>query len=57
MNKIPEVRLGGSYTTLKSHAWFKDFDWVKYFFSNFQEKLMSKSLKAPLLPGKDKIMT
>lgn len=28
MNKIPEVRLGGSYTTLKSHAWFKDFDWV-----------------------------
>ncbi|CAD8120025.1 unnamed protein product [Paramecium sonneborni] len=48
MNKIPEVRLGGSYTTLKSHTWFKDFDW---------EKLMTKSLKAPLLPGKDKVMT
>ncbi|CAD8190052.1 unnamed protein product [Paramecium octaurelia] len=48
MNKIPEVRLGGSYTTLKSHAWFKDFDW---------EKLLTKSLKAPLMPGKDKIMT
>lgn len=28
MNKIPEVRLGGSYSALKSHAWFKDFDWV-----------------------------
>lgn len=57
MNKIPEVRLGGSYTTLKSHAWFKDFDWVLIDNNHLQEKLMSKSLKAPLLPGKDKIMT
>lgn len=29
MNKIPEVRLGGSYTTLKNHVWFKDFNWVR----------------------------
>lgn len=28
MNKIPEVRLGGSYSSLKAHAWFKDLDWV-----------------------------
>ncbi|CAK67015.1 unnamed protein product (macronuclear) [Paramecium tetraurelia] len=48
MNKIPEVRLGGSYSTLKSHVWFKDYDW---------EKLLNKSLKAPLLKGKDNVMT
>jgi hypothetical protein len=28
MNKTPELRLGGSYTALKAHAWFKDFNWV-----------------------------
>lgn len=28
MNKTPELRLGGSYTALKSHSWFKDFNWV-----------------------------
>jgi cGMP-dependent protein kinase len=36
MNKIPEVRLGGSYSTLKSHTWFKDFDWV-FFYENFRK--------------------
>lgn len=28
MNKTPELRLGGNYTALRSHSWFKDFDWV-----------------------------
>jgi cGMP-dependent protein kinase len=28
MNKTPEMRLGGNYTALKSHQWFKDFNWV-----------------------------
>ena len=28
LNKIPEARLNGSYTGLKAHKWFEDFDWV-----------------------------
>lgn len=28
MQKTPELRLGGNYSSLKSHAWFKDFKWV-----------------------------
>lgn len=29
LNKIPEIRLGGSYTTIKANPWFKDLSWVK----------------------------
>lgn len=29
MNKIPECRLSGSYSSLKNNSWFNDFDWVK----------------------------
>ena len=29
MNKIPDLRLGGSFTALKANAWFDNFDWVK----------------------------
>ena len=28
LNKVPEARLNGSYTELKTHKWFDDFDWV-----------------------------
>ena len=28
LNKIPDLRLGGSYITLKSNSWFEKFDWV-----------------------------
>ena len=28
LNKVPEIRLGGSYATLKANAWFENFDWV-----------------------------
>lgn len=28
LNKIPEIRLGGSFNALKANAWFKTFDWV-----------------------------
>ena len=28
LNKIAEVRLGGSYAALKAHPWFDNFDWV-----------------------------
>lgn len=28
LNKVPEVRLNSSYTGLKAHKWFDDFDWV-----------------------------
>jgi cGMP-dependent protein kinase len=28
LSTIPEARSGGSFTTLKSHPWFNNFDWV-----------------------------
>ena len=28
LNKVPETRLNDSYTGLKAHKWFEDFDWV-----------------------------
>lgn len=28
MNKTPELRLGGSYSALKSHTWFRGWDYV-----------------------------
>jgi len=28
LNKVPDLRLGGSYTTLKANAWFDKFEWV-----------------------------
>lgn len=28
LNKVPEARLNGSYTGLKAHQWFEEFDWV-----------------------------
>jgi cGMP-dependent protein kinase len=30
LNKVPEIRLGGSYATLKGNAWFENFDWVSW---------------------------
>jgi len=29
MNKIPEIRIGGSFAALKAHQWFANFDWDK----------------------------
>ena len=28
LNKVPELRLGGSYAILKANRWFSEFDWV-----------------------------
>jgi len=28
INRTPEIRIGQSYATLKSHPWFDDFSWV-----------------------------
>jgi len=28
LSRIPEVRLGSSYASLKNHVWFQGFDWV-----------------------------
>lgn len=44
MNKVPEVRLGGSYASLKSNPWFQKFDW---------DDLMDRKLKSPYIPPKD----
>ena len=30
VNKVPEVRLGGSFASLKANPWFETFDWVKF---------------------------
>ena len=29
LNKVPELRLNGSYRTLIKHPFFNGFDWVK----------------------------
>ncbi|CAK60750.1 unnamed protein product (macronuclear) [Paramecium tetraurelia] len=47
LNKIPECRLGGSYSSLKNNQWFSDFDW---------NKLMQRQLQPPLIPKKEKLM-
>lgn len=41
MNKIPEARNNGSYTVLKGHPWFEDFDW---------DGLMNGTLEPPYKP-------
>ena len=32
INKVPELRLGGSFASLKANPWFHEFDWVMTFF-------------------------
>lgn len=29
LSRVPEVRLGGQYATLKANPWFENFDWVR----------------------------
>lgn len=41
LSKIPEARNNGSYTVLKGHAWFEDFDW---------DGLMNETLQPPYKP-------
>ncbi|CAK80945.1 unnamed protein product (macronuclear) [Paramecium tetraurelia] len=48
LSRIPELRLGGSYQTLKQHAWFKDFQW---------DVLIAKKLKPAYKPAANKIVT
>ncbi|CAD8077546.1 unnamed protein product [Paramecium primaurelia] len=48
LNRIPELRLGGSYQTLKQHIWFKDFQW---------DVLITKKLKPVYKPAQNKIIT
>lgn len=31
LNKIPDLRLGGSYVNLKANPWFDKLDWVRLF--------------------------
>jgi len=45
---VPEVRLGGSYATLKANPWFENFDW---------DKLLDKELKAPFIPQNEKLLS
>jgi len=48
LSRVPEVRLGGSYATLKSNPWFESFDW---------DKLLERELKAPYHPPSDKLIS
>lgn len=48
MNKIPEVRNGGSFATMKAHSWWNNFDW---------DKLYKKELTPPYIPNKTKIIS
>ena len=44
LSKVPEVRLGGSFSSIKADPWFGDFDWVK--------KITIKLFKKDILTGK-----
>lgn len=61
LNKVPEIRLGGSYAALKANAWFENFDWViinlNFINIYLQDKLLEKELKSPYFPPLDKIIT
>ncbi|CAD8190962.1 unnamed protein product [Paramecium octaurelia] len=46
LNKTPELRLGGSYASLKANSWFDQFDW---------DKLYDKEMKAPYMPPQQKM--
>ncbi|CAD8125704.1 unnamed protein product [Paramecium sonneborni] len=46
LNKTPELRLGGSYASLKANQWFDQFDW---------DKLFDKEMKPPYLPPQQKM--
>jgi len=48
LNKVPEVRLGGSFAALKANTWFEKFDW---------DKLLDKELKPPYIPPPEKLMS
>ena len=41
LNKLPEMRFGGSYETLKKHEWFQGFDW---------EGLINQKITPPYTP-------
>jgi len=38
LNKVPELRLGSNYASLKAHPWFDHFDW---------DKLYNKTMDTP----------
>nr|CAD79354.1 cGMP-dependent protein kinase [Paramecium tetraurelia] len=48
MNRQPETRLGASYSALKAHQWFDDFDF---------DKLFSRELKPPYLPKPENMVS
>jgi len=48
INKVAEVRLGGSFAALKANPWFENFDW---------DKLLDRELKPPYLPPKEKLIS
>ncbi|CAD8075753.1 unnamed protein product [Paramecium primaurelia] len=48
MSRQPETRLGASYSALKAHQWFDDFDF---------DKLFSRELKPPYLPKAENMVS
>ena len=40
MNKMPEMRMGGTYEELKNHSWFDGFQWVndEFFYFLFKSE-------------------
>mmetsp|Transcript_110847 Transcript_110847/g.155564 ORF Transcript_110847/g.155564 Transcript_110847/m.155564 type:complete len:197 (+) Transcript_110847:69-659(+) len=48
INKVAEVRLGGSFAALKANPWFNTFDW---------DQLLDFKLKVPYQPPKNKMIS
>ncbi len=48
MNVVPNLRLGGSFASLKAHSFFKNFDW---------DDLFNKKIKPPFIPPEENLIS
>ncbi|EAR84179.1 CGMP-dependent kinase 5-1 (macronuclear) [Tetrahymena thermophila SB210] len=47
LQKVPELRLGGSYAALKTNPWFDNFEW---------DQLYNKQISPPYIPPQEKLL-
>jgi cGMP-dependent protein kinase len=48
LNKVSDIRLGGSFSALKANPWFEGIDW---------DALTSRNCKGVYIPQKEQIVT
>jgi cGMP-dependent protein kinase len=48
LSRIPEARLNGDFSCLKTHSWFEEFNW---------DDLFDKKIEAPYIPSADHVIS